>query len=383
MLAYHSILVLEKLISNKPGLATSDIVLNCLEVVFNSDILVFPHTWVRQAASRLAGTYFGICSKTSEFNPTKSTTTSVVNPEKVKSLLNHHFLATPGIMYKIAKMMCNQLESTRITTENSEQIVKNLVFLTSNIYKYPSLSPKIENEKFGPANITSRPSGDDNDNDGDGDDANNKDDDMEVDNQQHDYNQDVESEQNILDDTTQSSSSSSSSSKSSSPCVTWIIKRLSYMARRSINKNELTSRSVFQFFGTLTAIFSKEMITENLVSLLYPLSLYSNTITTASTETNQPELIQNIELAKQISELFKEKVGATTFIVSYEKVQEGMNKRRTKRKQDLAIEAITNPQKHAKRKITKNTRRTLKRKSSFGSGSSGGKPSKKQKTKKT
>lgn len=103
---YHSLTVLAKYLSVFPDSALDDEV---IEWKYVTEHLVFPHAWVRTAASRLLGLLFNVVP--------------VALPRK--NLQDDHPLSIAG-MRDVARKLTHQLKSEHLDTSLNLQIVKNL-----------------------------------------------------------------------------------------------------------------------------------------------------------------------------------------------------------------------------------------------------------------
>lgn len=126
-LPYHSLTVLAKVLRVFPDFATEDGTIPWPSVV---DHLLFPHAWVRTAASRLLGLLF--------------TAVPVAAPQP--NLPQEHPLSANG-MHLTARKLTQQLKSEHLDQALGLQVVKNLFYLGKCFYCIPmSESSAVEDD---------------------------------------------------------------------------------------------------------------------------------------------------------------------------------------------------------------------------------------------
>jgi U3 small nucleolar RNA-associated protein 20 len=111
---YHSLIVLSKVLRVFPHFITEPDKVNWPHIINH---LLFPHAWVRTAASRLLGQLFAIVP--------------VASPDS--TLPDTSPLSRVG-MCNVAKMLCLQLKSEHLDATLSLQIVKNLFYIGKCFY---------------------------------------------------------------------------------------------------------------------------------------------------------------------------------------------------------------------------------------------------------
>lgn len=92
--------------------------------------MLHPHIWVRSALDRLLGRYFGYCSDRAPFSAQSDPT--------AKTAL---WLGQSGVAFELIAKLCQQLQSRVLDEVLAEQIVKNLVFLSMQMLRLPQLTP--------------------------------------------------------------------------------------------------------------------------------------------------------------------------------------------------------------------------------------------------
>jgi hypothetical protein len=89
-------------------------------------MLTYFHVWVQSTAGRLLGHYFA---------NVKESDKAVVNTLQQKYVL----LASPENLFLMARNMCTQMTSQLLTTPIAQQIIKNLVFVSSVLRACPAV----------------------------------------------------------------------------------------------------------------------------------------------------------------------------------------------------------------------------------------------------
>lgn len=110
--AYHSLIILSKLLKVLPDQKLKENVANTIQWEDVVGLMLFPHSWVRVASSRLLGAFYA----------SKSSPGVDVNAP------NRHPLSKLGMIY-IAKNLSFQLRSEHLDLPFSLQVVKNLIFI--------------------------------------------------------------------------------------------------------------------------------------------------------------------------------------------------------------------------------------------------------------
>jgi len=209
------------------------------------------------------------------------------------------WFAQPGNIFKLAKQSCTQIESEFLNKELGTQITKNLIYLEGCLIKFPQFSPKMEH---------------------------------------------------FQTEKTEPEKEGKKQTEGLAPSQ-WILRRLTYMAKRMIYKKEAGVHCIFQWIGVMTNSLPEDILKEYLLPMLFPLYVYSEMVITEDTN---PEIVENNKIAKEIMGFMKEKVGTPEFVQHYEKVMSKIVKKRVIRKQKLALEAVINPEAAAKHKIQRN-----------------------------
>lgn len=163
--------------------------------------MLHPHLWVRSCVDRLLGRYFGYCSDRAPF--------SSGSDVHAKSAL---WLSQNGVMFELAATLCKQLQSRMLDDALAEQIVKNLVFLSTQLLRLPHLTP---------ADAITKSNGD------------------------------------VAEDERDADAPSISGERAP---LHWLVRRLSFMARKAAAKNHIRvlsiSRAVLALTHTRRGVFS-------------------------------------------------------------------------------------------------------------------------------
>jgi len=135
---------------------------------------------------------------------------------------------------------------------------------------------------------------------------------------------------------------------SKDPCR-WIMARLSNMAKPKGNRRR---ESIFKCFAALCASCAAHYLTPYLELIIDPID---RAIREASNSL-RPEEVESspfVALSKEVLQLYEDAVGTDCFVESYAKVNRKVREKRDKRRQEIAAEAVHDPQAAAKRKIKK------------------------------
>ncbi|KIY70650.1 hypothetical protein CYLTODRAFT_391770 [Cylindrobasidium torrendii FP15055 ss-10] len=298
---YHSILVLSKVLKVFPDMIMNPDVVNWETIC---KLLLFPHAWVRTAASRLLGLLFS--------------TSSVAAPEGESAV---YPLSKDG-MTDVAKKLALQLKSIQLDQALGLQIVKNLFFVGKCLSHVHSDGVVAEDE------------GDEEGDEGDEVEAEKKDD----------------------------------KASGHKPVAWLFSKlshqaRSAYIARRSrhVQPNwEQQPLAVFRWFAAMASFLPAPVVERFLIHILSPAYRF------LEDDSIQDEKMDEIKtLATELQDLVQAKVGATAFSTVYNKIRQGVIGVRQERKTQRALQVATNPVLAAKRKEQKNTvkKESKKRKS--------------------
>ncbi|XP_061420704.1 small subunit processome component 20 homolog [Lethenteron reissneri] len=265
-----------------------------------------PHSWVRLAACQLFGLLFATWNPEELVAQAKQL--EMASASKKDYIV--HDLNTK--VKELVKAFCFQLQSKFLSPDLGEQVVKNLIFLSRVMYL---LHADLTLPTAVGTDVRT-----DMDMDGEEDGA-----------EEGDGGKEAET------------------TEKSQACLTWLMKKLCFMAKKEAANTPLVSLKrtcVFKFFAAIALDLGKEKTTPFLVIILRPLhrELHSTYVE------HDPTLKT---LSQEIIELLKGLVGVEEFSLAYSSVQKQANQKRTERKVQRAQQAVANPEIAARRKMKK------------------------------
>ncbi|KJA28736.1 hypothetical protein HYPSUDRAFT_617773 [Hypholoma sublateritium FD-334 SS-4] len=299
-LPYHVLTVLAKVLRVFPDLATQDGKIPWPSVV---DHLLFPHAWVRTAACRLLGLLF---------SAVPAATPQIDIP-------SDHPLSSVG-MRVVARKLTQQLKSEHLDQALGLQVVKNLFYLGKCFYFVPmsdnaavdeDAEDILDNEGLaGNGGARAPPP------DGDGlKDLNNP--------------------------------------------LPWLFSKISYqiksghIARRSkaIGKPNWAQQPLagFRWFAAMSSHMDAERLEKFLVHILTPVYRLTEDDTI-----RDPQMDELKTTAIELQDLVQSKVGTTKFAHIYNQIRQSVLGLRRERKVARVLQASTNPEAAARRKIQRN-----------------------------
>lgn len=150
--------------------------------------------------------------------------------------------------------------------------------------------------------------------------------------------------------------------KKSKDPVLWLMNRLSNMAK---DKGELRREAVFKCFAAFASSCDKQIVTPYLEQMLIPLHRAlleaQNLIDQKRARDDDPDT-SALDLLKDVMQVLEDQCGTEQFISAYTAVKTRAKERRDQRKQEVASQAIHNPEEAAKRKIKKQERERERKK---------------------
>jgi len=261
-----------------------------------------PHSWIRLATSRIFGIYLSTLQIQSFADPNYLSTT---------------LFSTQSEIFRLSKILCEQLNSIYLNDVLGEQIVKNLLFIALAMANIPDfLSSVDEGELVIPSEQ------------------------QETEEKEHPELKELK-EQNKKTPKNRG--------------VNWIFHRLSYMARRDGSKRR---ECIFRWFA---AMMSKMEPQDGALYLLHALNpLYR--VAEMSDYYKDSDAVTLKSFANEVIEIIQNKVGAALFVPVYDHVRKQVLGIRQQRKNKRKVEAISNPERFALKKVAKNLKKRDRRK---------------------
>ncbi|KIM31383.1 hypothetical protein M408DRAFT_7156 [Serendipita vermifera MAFF 305830] len=271
------------------------------------DLMLFPHSWVRSACSKLLGSFYA---------------RKLVNVDTGTG-----YPSTRRGMVAVAKNSSIQLRSEHLDQAFSLQVVKNLVFLGKSF---------CDGINSGDAEAEEQE-------ESDGDESKSSDSDEENQNQ-------TSKEERIM--------------KTPLP---WLFSKLSYQVKTAHIKRRssfvaprnwhLEPLAVLQWFAAMVSYMDADSLERYLVHILTPVYRLSEDDTIR--DSNMDELKT---VAQELQDLVQSKVGVTKFTAIYGQIRQGTLAIRRERKAARAMTVASNPQVAAKRQIQRNVAKRESRK---------------------
>ncbi|KAI9623578.1 hypothetical protein KEM48_009473 [Puccinia striiformis f. sp. tritici PST-130] len=286
---------------------------------YYSKALLFPHTWVRSSAARLIGTLLGAATE---------------EQQQVWLFQTNNLLV-------IAQKSSLQLRSQQLDDTLALQIVKNLFFLLKTLHE------RLKSDATSGPTLNSRHS--EHDSLGvveDGTDA--------VSFPLLDDDDDVHSDSEDEDD-----GANQNTIKGVGTEFIRLIKRLSRQAsiahakRPSVYSSDagkwsIEAASVLRCFAALINHLSVEDLTGILRPLMIPIFRIIE-----DSNTKDPQMLELQNLAKEVQEFLREKVGTNKFSQVYGQLRTIAIEKRQARKKLIALKAVNQPESSAKRKMSR------------------------------
>ncbi|KAJ3868344.1 armadillo-type protein [Lentinula novae-zelandiae] len=293
-LPYHSLTTLAKLAKVFP-----ELILQSKDVDWSSiaNHLLFPHSWVRTASSRLLGTFF---SSATIQTPSPSDPNAPFSP-----------LSSSG-MKTVAQKLCQQLKSEHLDDSLSLQTVKNLFFIGRCYATIPFLTDSI-------SDIAQEEDPDDHE---------------------------------VAEDNT-------TVSQQNHP-LPWMFSKLSYQMRSAlIAKRKYPSGrpnwfhqpfAVIRWFAAMVSFLDAVVLERFLVHILSPIYRIIEDDTIRDTKMTELK-----DTAVELRDLVQSKVGTTKFSTIYNQIRHNIVALQRERKEARVLQVATNPQAAASRKVHRNT----------------------------
>ncbi|XP_050963565.1 small subunit processome component 20 homolog [Labeo rohita] len=300
--------------------------------------LRYPHCWVWLTASQIFGLLFA-AHKPEEL---LALWRSKENKSKSKQPVATAFLID-NLYQKMRELVlssCYQLQSKFLDITAGEQVVKNLLYVAKVIYL---ISP--ESDTTNPAE------------------EQNGEEKETTDNMEENEEEEEEEEEEEDEEEEEKEKLEDQQNEKKPPSLLWVMKKLSLLAKREAAdtpKVPLKRTCVFKFLGAIAVDLGKDRIGPYLTTIIAPLYRELD-----STYADQDPTLKN--LAQELIELLKKLVGLERFSLAFVAVQKEAAQRRASRRKAKAIQAVTNPDVAAKKKVKKQLKKNeaKKRKIAF------------------
>ncbi|KAI9478566.1 MAG: hypothetical protein EXX96DRAFT_601338 [Benjaminiella poitrasii] len=270
-------------------------------------MLLFPHAWIRSSSTRLYGVFFAEIDPQTRIFKETTTTCNYLDCATLRLLAND-FL--------------EQLKSEHVTSEQADQIVKNLFFIGKCFYYMPDEEDRREEvqEKVGD-----------------------------------------EEAADIVVEGENESAMKKINEKAHKQSLNWLFRKASFTARgaaiRKIKSDLVLRSSVFKWFAAMCNTMTTEELPPYLMPVIAPI------YRTVDDEQNKAEGFESLkQLGIEILNLLQNKAGPTVYFAVYQRVRQQVLKLRQDRKANKAVLAITNPSLAAKRRLDKQQKAHIKKK---------------------
>ena len=295
--SYFCLVCVEKLNIKLPALTCNNINLWQLLV----KCLAHPHPWIQKISSRTINSH--VCQLDLQ---------KLLKKGSKKSFIT----SVPGSLFQIARNLCYQLNVDEKGQDESVSIIaiKTLTWVIKAMDKHPKLCFEEENGMM-PETVTVSVNDNENDN-----------------------------ELNL------------------NKPVSWLMMRLSNIAKAHGKKRR---EAIFKCFAAFITTCDASIIKPHLELMIAPLqreisevtSKSSTALNGSSSDANANERSNNADLAQEILHLVEEKCGSEDFLQAMTSVKKKARDKRVKRKKEIALEAVNDPESYAKRKTMRNERK--------------------------
>ncbi|KAI0359462.1 hypothetical protein OH77DRAFT_1472682 [Trametes cingulata] len=302
---YHALLVFTKVLRDRPEEATQPDEVDWVSVVA---LLLFPHAWVRTAASRLLGALYAVLPASAPRSDLPGT-----SPFSLAG------------MKEIATKLSLQLKSDNLDEALSLQVVKNMFYIGRCFYSLalPADDAAVDQEESGAEHDLS------------GDDLSGDEDDVTAAGSDHP--------------------------------LPWLFSKLSYQTRSALIQRRNKSGSppnwshqpaaILKWFAAMTSHMQALDVERFLMHMLSPVYriVEEDTI-------RDPQMEELKTLSIELQDLIQSKVGTTSFAQVYNEIRQKVLVVRRDRRTARVVQYTTNPAAAAKRKLHRNTAKKESRK---------------------
>ena len=259
--------------------------------------LAHPHPWVKLAASRTVHSHFSSCH-VKHFES--------INDNFPSSII----LKIPGSLFEITRNLCFELnsEEEQQSDDVTNMAIKNLSWIINVMHEYPALCFKDEKGS-------------------------------ELVNDSDDENAE------LMDNKKKP--------------VTWLITRLSNIAKK---RGHQRREAIFKCFAAFATVCKSSIISDHLELILEPLNRVITDVETREERSTYMSrrsksfyepTTSDADLPMEVLQLLEDKCGTDVFIRKLAHVKSQAREKREERKQKRAVEAVQDPESAAKRRIAK------------------------------
>ncbi|GAK66237.1 u3 snornp protein utp20 [Moesziomyces antarcticus] len=298
-------------------------------------LLLFPHKWVRIAASRLLG---GLYAQREPAAPAMV----AVQQDPVASL--------PALV-DAAKKSCLQLRSDRLDETLALQVVKNLVWIGRSFALFPVDRPQLSQpEPTESGEDKQDPAEDDEEEEEDGEGS--------------DSGEETEEDEAVVEGAKRREAAMDAPTAIAADPLRWLVARLSFQARLSLaqSKSEtwtIAPASILRFFAALSASLDPSLLPHILSLLLSPIIRLVESPATANGAGGGDELKA---LAIEVQTHLQSLVDMAVFNRTYSTLKRKQQAKREQRKTDRLMRGINDPQLQARRNEVRNRKNHAARK---------------------
>ncbi len=293
-------------------------------------LLLFPHKWVRIAASRLLG---GLYAQREPAAPTMV----AVQQDPVASL--------PALV-DAAKKSCLQLRSDRLDETLALQVVKNLVWIGRSFALFPVDRAQLASPAPTEDGEDEDEAAEDDEEDGDGSDT---------------EGESSEEDEAVVEGAKRREAAMDAPTAIAADPLRWLVARLSFQARLSLaqSKSEtwtIAPASILRFFAALSASLDPSLLPHILSLLLSPII---RLVESPAASTGSDELKA---LAIEVQTHLQSLVDIAVFNRTYSTLKRKQQAKREQRKTDRLMRGINDPQLQARRNEVRNRKNHAARK---------------------
>lgn len=275
--------------------------------------LVHPHPWVQLISSRVVFSHFAKCEMHSFGKLDYSNASNVI-------------VRASGSLFEIMRNMCYQLntDDQQQSQEVSSMAIKNLSWVARVANRYPHLCIDTEKEDKRWGTLMNQENDDDED--------------------------------------------EAASNLQMNP-LTWLFTRLSNSTKKRGRKRR---EAIFKCFAALATVFDSSVISQHLELMLVAINRELTEISHLEEGSERKkrqlggEISAMAELSNEILQLLEDKCGTDVFVKVLAKVKNDAREKREMRKQQIAAEAIHDPESAAKRRLEKQEKEKNRKKRRIG-----------------